>query len=84
MHAKQLIALGLFLVLLGCSKLTLDNYNRISVGMTYDEVVQLIGKPAKCDDLMGLRSCTWGDEARSVNVSFVDNKVLLFASKNMK
>ncbi|MDD5367078.1 MAG: hypothetical protein PHR30_17215 [Gallionellaceae bacterium] len=84
MKIRSLIGLALFLALLGCSRLTVENYNKIAVGMPYDEVVQLIGKPAKCDDLMGLRSCAWGDEARSVHVSFVDSKVLLFASNNLK
>ena len=32
-------------VLSGCSKLTLENYNKISVGMEYDAVVELIGPP---------------------------------------
>lgn len=84
MNAKRLFALSLLLALLGCSRLTLENYNKLAVGMSYDEVVQLIGKPAQCDDLMGLRSCTWGDESRSVQVSFAGDKVLLFASKNLK
>lgn len=84
MKTRILIALPLFLTLLGCSRLTQENYNRIAVGMPYDEVVQLIGKPDQCDDIMGLRSCNWGDESRSVHVSFVDEKVLVFASKNMK
>jgi len=74
---------SLLLVLLGCSKLTLENYNKIVVGMHYDEVTRLIGSPAKCDDVMGLRNCTWGDEKRSVNVTFAGEKVMLFSSSNL-
>ncbi|MFA5083128.1 MAG: hypothetical protein WC474_11325 [Hydrogenophilaceae bacterium] len=84
MKIRILIGMTLLAALLGCSRLTVENYNKIAVGMQYDEVVQLIGKPAKCDDLMGLRNCTWGDESHSVHVSFVDSKVLLFASNNLK
>ena len=78
------VLLGLTL-LLGCSnKLSLENYQKITVGMPYDEVVQLIGKPGSCDDVMTMRNCTWGDASSSVNVSFVGGKVLLFSSSNLK
>jgi len=77
-------AMSLMLVLLGCGKLTLENYNKITMGMTYDEVTQLIGKPDRCDDLMGVRSCQWGDEKHSANVDFVSGKVLLFSSSNLQ
>jgi hypothetical protein len=76
--------MGLLLVMLGCSKVTLENYNKISVGMSYDEVTQLIGPPNECDDVMGVRNCLWGDEKRSINVSFVGSKVLLFSSSNLQ
>jgi hypothetical protein len=52
--------------------------------MSFDEVTQLLGKPDQCDDVMGVRNCKWGDEKRSVNVSFVAGKVLLFSSSNLK
>jgi len=42
MKIRTAIAMGLLLVMLGCSKITLENYNKISVGMSYDEVTQLI------------------------------------------
>lgn len=84
MRIRSLCAMGLLLVMLGCSKVTLDNYNKINVGMSYDEVTQLIGAPEKCDDVMGLRNCQWGDEKRSINVSFVGGEVLLFASSNLQ
>jgi hypothetical protein len=84
MKVKTVLCMGLLLTLLGCSKLTLENYNQIKVGMNYDEVTQLIGPPDKCDDVMGLRSCTWGDEKGSVSVSFAGDKVLLYSSSNLK
>jgi hypothetical protein len=76
--------MGLLLAMLGCSKLTLENYSKITVGMPFDEVTRLIGPPDECDDVMGVRNCLWGDETRSINVSFVAGKVLLFSSNNLK
>jgi len=84
MKIRTLCAMGLLLVMLGCSKITLENYNKISVGMSYDEVTQLIGSPDTCDDVMGVRNCLWGDEKRSINISFVGSKVLLFSSSNLQ
>ena len=84
MKIRTVLTLGVLLLALGCSKLTLDNYNKITTGMSYEEVTRLIGSPDSCDDVMGVRNCVWGDEKRSVNVSFVGGKVLLFASNNLK
>ena len=84
MKIQTVLAMSLMLVLLGCSKLTLENYNKITVGMSYDETTQLIGAPDKCDDIMGVRNCQWGDDRRFVNISFVGGKVLLFSSSNLK
>lgn len=84
MNTKSLIAAGLLLALLGCSKLTLENYNKIEPGMSFDEVTGLIGQPDKCDDVMGVRNCSWGDEKRFINVTFAGSKVLLFSSSNLK
>lgn len=84
MKIRSVVAMGLLLTMLGCSKLTLENYSKIAVGMPYDDVARLIGPPDECDDVMGVRNCRWGDETRSVNVSFVADKVLLFSSSNLK
>lgn len=84
MNIKTVFALGLLLAVVGCSRLTQENYDRIAVGMSYDEVVELIGTPEACDDVMGVRSCTWGDETRSVKVNFLAGEVLLYSSTNLK
>jgi hypothetical protein len=84
MKIRTVLTMGLLLVMLGCSKLTLENYNKISAGMTYEEVTQLIGSPDQCDDVLGVRNCKWGDEKHSVNVSFLGGKVILFSSSNLK
>lgn len=84
MKIKNLVGTAWLLLLLGCSPLTQENYNKITVGMSYHEVTTLIGKPDACDDVMGVRNCVWGDEKRSVQVGFVADKVLLFSANNLK
>ena len=79
--------LGIAALALGiaaCTKLTVENYDQIKVGMRYDEVKRLLGEPTKCSDLMTVRTCTWGDDARYVNVGFVADQVVLFSSANLR
>lgn len=83
MKLRTIFGFGLLLTLLGCSKLTLENYNKIQVGMPYEEVTSLIGNPKQCSDVIGIRNCEWGNDSRSANVSFAGGKVLLFASHNL-
>ncbi|MFT3735281.1 MAG: hypothetical protein QM776_09680 [Rhodocyclaceae bacterium] len=77
MFRPAFLLLALVLVLTACSKLTLANYERVSVGMSYDEVVSILGKPTSCNDVLVTRSCRWGDEKRGVSVRFVGGKVLV-------
>jgi hypothetical protein len=67
-----------------CGKLTMDNYNKIKVGMTYNEVTTILGSPDNCNDIIGMRSCVWGDDKKSITVSFVGDKVLLFSANNIR
>jgi hypothetical protein len=83
MKVKTVLGMALLLALLGCSKLTLENYNKLQVGMSYDEVTQLIGPPEACDDVLGLRNCRWGDDKRSISVSFAADKALVFSAQNL-
>lgn len=75
---------ALALVLGACTKLTLENYDKLKMGMTYNEVKQLLGTPDKCSDLLAVKSCTWGNEARYVQVNFFADQVVLFNSSNLR
>jgi len=66
------------------SPLSMENYNKIKVGQSFDEVKQVIGEPARCDETLGVRSCQWGDEQRGISVNFVGGQVLLLSAKNLK
>lgn len=81
---RAMLAAVMLAGLSACSKLTLEHYSRIGVGMPYEQVVELIGEPERCDDVMGMRHCTWGDDQRSATVTFAGGRVLLFASSNLK
>ena len=78
--------LALFAALLGAcgSQRSLENYNRLKVGQSYDEVKQVIGDPARCDEMLGVRTCVWGDEQRGISVNFVAGKVILLSARSLK
>ncbi len=73
------------LVLAACSsKISLENYGKLRTGQSYDEVKQILGDPARCDEALGIRTCVWGDEQRGISVNFVAGQVMLLSAKNLK
>lgn len=67
----------------GCSKLTMDNYDKLQVGMTYNEVTAILGEPDSCDGAIGLKNCVWGDKDKNIKVNFGGDRVLVFSSHNL-
>lgn len=66
------------------SQLTLEKYNQLKVGQTYENVQKILGDPARCDEVLGVRACTWGDEQKGISINFVGGQVLLFSATNLK
>ena len=84
MHRSAGMAL-IALVLIACgSKISLDNYNKLKAGQTYEEVKQILGEPARCDEVIGIRTCQWGEEQRGISVNFVAGQVILLSARNLK
>lgn len=71
-------------LLTACSNLTVENYDKLKVGMSYEEVSSILGSPSKCDDVIGIKSCQWGDENRNITVNFVGGKVVLTGAQNIR
>ena len=73
------------LLLAACSsQLSLENYNKLRVAQSYDEVRKIIGDPARCDEVIGIRTCLWGDEQHGIKISFVAGQVMLLSATNLK
>ena len=70
----------MLLISLGCSKLTTENYDRLRIGMAYEEVVNLLGNPDRCEGAVGFKDCTWGNPTRHINVKFGGNSAIFFSS----
>jgi hypothetical protein len=71
------------LVFVSCSKLTKENYDKVKLGMDYDQVVKIIGDPEKCDSLLNAKNCVWGDESKAIEIKFVADKVVFTSSKGL-
>lgn len=72
------------LLLAACSKVNMENYNRLKTGQSYDEVVAILGQPARCDEIIGVRQCVWGDEQRGIKVGFVGSAALSMSANNLQ
>ena len=77
------VGLGAGLLSACGSKLSLENYNRLKVGQSYEEVRQIVGDPAHCDETLGVRTCQWGDSSRGIRVNFAVDKVVLMSAENL-
>ena len=84
MKRSLILLTGLSLLLSACSKLTADNYAKIKTGMSSQEVQTLIGRPDRCDDLVGLKTCVWGDDSRNISINFVADRVVLSSAHNIR
>ena len=71
-------------LVVACSKVTMENYDRLKVGMTFSEVKQMLGDPAKCDEVIGVRSCEWGEASRQIKINFVGDRLVLHSATGLK
>ncbi|HEY3431898.1 MAG TPA: hypothetical protein VGK09_05055 [Rhodocyclaceae bacterium] len=81
--ARLMTIAALALLAGACSPISQDNYGKLKVGMSYDEVVAVIGKPSQCSEVLGARSCLWGDDNSNISVNFIAGQSVLYSSKNI-
>jgi len=76
----QRVYLGLLLLLLvACSKITAENYQKISSGMSRIEVVAVLGEPSSTESasLLGIEgeSAVWQNGDLQIKAQFVNQKL---------
>jgi len=71
-------------LLTACSKITAENYAKLKAGMEYREVTGILGNPASCDDVVGFKSCRWGDEKSRITVRFAGDAVIMHSAENLR
>jgi hypothetical protein len=81
---KKLIIIAGLLTLAGCSKVTLENYNKVEVGMDKAALEQILGSADNCEEKTLHTNCTWGDDNKHIKVTLVTEKVTLYTKKGLE
>jgi Domain of Unknown Function with PDB structure (DUF3862) len=72
------VAFAVLLVACG-SRINQQNYNRITDGMPYAEVVKILGEPTSSESrgALGITAgtSTWKDKAHQITIVFINEKV---------
>ncbi len=80
-----ILLVAAMLALWGCSsKINQENYRKIKIGMSYEEVAVILGEPVACESVLGAKSCDWGDEKRNINIKFVADNVVFRSAEGLQ
>ena len=75
-----IICLSPTIILLSCSKINQENYDRLELGMDYDEVLKILGEPDNCMSILNMRNCNWEEPSKNITIKIVANKVVFLSS----
>ena len=67
------------IIFLGCGKINQENYDKLKVGMDYDEVLKIIGKPDNCKSVLNMKNCIWEESSKSITIKVFANKVVFLS-----
>ena len=81
---RWVLVAALLLLFTGCSNLTKAKYDKIQIGMSYDKVIDVLGKATHCDAIARMNDCTWGDEKQYIKVKFISDKVMFMHSQGLE
>ncbi|WP_404339832.1 DUF3862 domain-containing protein [Pseudoalteromonas mariniglutinosa] len=81
---KKLILVALTtLSLSACSKVNLENYEKIKIGMDKSEVEAILGNADICEEKTLHTNCTWGNKDENIEITLVSNKVSLYSKTGL-
>jgi hypothetical protein len=70
-------------ILLGCSKINQENYDKLEVGLGYEEVLKILGKPDNCESVLNMKNCIWKESSKTIKIVIVADKVVLLSSQGL-
>ncbi|MDO6692515.1 DUF3862 domain-containing protein [Aliiglaciecola sp. 3_MG-2023] len=84
MLRKLIMFSSISILLVGCSKVTLENYDRVEMGMVKSDVEMILGKADNCEEVIGTYSCIWGnEEEKYIKVSFIMDRAAIITKKGL-
>jgi len=78
---KKLLIIEAALSIADCSKVSIENYEKIEIGMNKTEDEAILGAADNCVEKTLHTNCTWGNESKNIEITLVSDKVSLY-SKN--
>lgn len=78
-----IICLAPTFMFLGCSKITQEHYNKLKIGMEYNEVLEILGKPDHCESVLSMRNCVWEASSKSITIGIIADKVVFLSSQGI-
>lgn len=76
---KKFLVIAATLSLAACSKVSLENYEKIEVGMDKTEVEAILGSADNCVEKTLHTNCVWGDESKNIEITLVSDKVTIYS-----
>lgn len=80
---KKLLIIVATLSLAACSKVTVENYEKIKIGMDKAEVEAVLGSADNCVEKTLHTNCVWGDESKNIEITLVSDKVTLYSKHGL-
>jgi len=78
-----IICLVPMFILLGCSKINQENYDKLKVGSEYDEVLKILGEPDNCESVLNMKNCIWEESSKIIKIVIVSDKVVILSSQGI-
>ena len=83
------VAAVLFALMLitGCiktpDKITRENYDKLKFGMSYEELITLIGEPGHFSTRIGIKEYTWVEDDRQIHAKLLADRAIYYSSKGL-
>lgn len=78
---KYLLLLGAAVWLLGCSKLTQENYNKVKPSMSLKQVEAILGAPTSVENInisgFSGTSVVWKNNAVEIDIQFLNDNMVV-------
>lgn len=73
------VTLCVLALALACAKATRENYDRIQTGMSYSEVIEILGEPTTTEDVglgpFSAGTASWEGPDGTISIQFLNKKV---------
>ena len=82
--ATYLFTIASIVLLSACSKITKENYDKLELGMSKEEVQAVIGGSDSCDESLGTLTCVWGNkDGKHIKVRFVADAAITYSNSGL-